>query len=298
MSFVRRKIALKFELGGAAEFANPYGIAPSSSNTITITGSRAVVNITEGGGPGMGQAEVRVFGLTPSEMQRLSSLNQATQYVRNNKITILAGDDVNGMAVIFTGGINLSRMDMQAVPASSLYVMAWAGFLQAVQPASPSSYPATAKVGVIMQNLATAAGLNFENWGVDQTLATPYLPGALWEQIDRCAKACIPPISYTLDRETLAIWPQGGNRGGEIPLISPDTGLVGYPGYATAAGGGGIAVTCVFNPALRFGGQVQVQSELQLANGTWKVFNLSHQLESEVPGGKWFSHFESDFYGY
>jgi len=31
--------------------------------------------------------------------------------------------------------------------------------------------------------------------------------------------------------KTLIIWPKGGSRGGSIPLVSRDTGMIGYPSY-------------------------------------------------------------------
>jgi hypothetical protein len=65
--------------------------------------------------------------------------------------------------------------------------------------------------------------------------------------------------------------------------------MVGDPNYSNSVYG--IEFTTLFNPLLRPGGKVQVESGLEVANGTWQIFNLQHQLDSEDPGGQWFTRF-------
>jgi hypothetical protein len=61
--------------------------------------------------------------------------------------------------------------------------------------------------------------------------------------------------------------------------------MVGYPVFS----GNGIALTTEFNPDLQLGRQVNVTSSLSVANGLWNPFSIVHELESETPGGSWFS---------
>src|SRR5258706_365909 len=96
-------------------------------------------------------------------------------------------------------------------------------------------------------------------------LAYPYLPGTARTQMAQLAKHA--NINWTIDRETLAIWPSDGNRNGASPLISPHTGMVGYPSMSSV----GIKLKTLFNNELRIGGQVQVQSSVTTANGTWTI---------------------------
>jgi hypothetical protein len=49
-----------------------------------------------------------------------------------------------------------------------------------------------------------------------------------------------------------------------------------------------VIVTALYNPAVKHYGAIKVQSELTPANGTWKIINLTLDLESMVPKGKWF----------
>ena len=73
--------------------------------------------------------------------------------------------------------------------------------------------------------------------------------------------------------------------------ISAKTGLVGYPTYSSWAEGGGIALKTIFNPLLIVGSRCKVESGLPVANGNWIVFFVSHDIESLVRGGQWFTMF-------
>lgn len=285
MSFVKRRIDVTFQLGQGGVFGE------SGTNTVTCSGLRVQAAIQEANGPGLGQANVRIYGLTPSLMRQLSSLNQATTSVRRNSIIIEAGDDTNGMATVFQGQMQISQIMLTTSPDTSLAVMASAGGMAPVLRVAPTSYPGAADAAVILQNLAFEAGLDFENNGVSVSLSTPYLPGDSWAKIKRCAAAAKCDFTIDAKKNALVITPRGGARAGEIPVISPDTGMIGYPAYSS--GLGGLHVTTLFNPLLRIMGQVQVKSGLEVANGTWRVFNLQHTLESEVPGGQWQTEFDA-----
>lgn len=52
---------------------------------------------------------------------------------------------------------------------------------------------------------------------------------------------------------------------------------------------GGVNARLLFNPAVQFGGRVKVESDVLRACGEWVVACIDHHLESEKPGGAWFS---------
>lgn len=285
MSFVKRKIDVTFQLGLGGTFGE------SGTNTVTCSGLRVQAAMQELNGPGMGQANVRIHGLTPSLMRQLSSLNQATMAARRNSIVIAAGDDVSGMATVFQGQIQTSQIMLSSAPDSTLTLMATAGGLAPIQRVAPASYPGTADAGIILQNIAFSVGLKYENNSVSVPLSTPYFPGDAWAQIKRCAGAA--NLDYALDAKTntLVVTAKGGARPGQIPIISPETGMLGYPAYSS--GLNGLSVTTLFNPLLRIMGRCEVRSSLSVANGMWRIFNLQHEVESEDPGGQWLTRFDA-----
>lgn len=282
MSFVQRNINLSFQLG-TGDFGD------TGMNTMTVSGLRVHADITEAAGPQLGQAHIDVYGLPLSTMQQLSSVvrvNNGMPLVRFNNILVAAGDAVAGMSQIFQGLISNAVIDMQAEPAAALRITATAGGFEAVEAATPTSYPGGASVAVIMQNLATKMGYAFENNGITTVLSRPYFKGSLLEQMQACAEAAY--IEAKITDGVLAIWPKGGARGGVIPFISPATGMIGYPANYDL----GVAVRAIFTPSLKVGGQVKVQSSLAFANGIYNIFDIAHELESETPGGSWFSSFK------
>lgn len=84
---------------------------------------------------------------------------------------------------------------------------------------------------------------------------------------------------------TLAIWPRNQTRAGTTPLISPATGLVGYPKFRDQ----GMSFRCLFNPALKLGGSIKMQSSIQPASGLWYIVGpLVYNLSAQMPQGPWF----------
>jgi hypothetical protein len=61
--------------------------------------------------------------------------------------------------------------------------------------------------------------------------------------------------------------------------------MVGYPMFSSD----GIIVTCLYNPDIMQGGKVNVTSSLKVACGVWNITRVSHELDSEIPGGQWYT---------
>jgi hypothetical protein len=284
MAFVQRRIDLTFKLG--QDSSGTQYTFDGQYDTVKVSGLRVQATIANAGPPSMGEASVIVHGLTPSLMNQLSTvsrLDNGQVTIKFYQMLIEAGDASAGMSTIFAGQVSLAQVDMNGAPDSALHITAHAGLFEAIKSTAPLSFPGSADVATIMQNLAVQNGYSFENNGVTAKLATPYFHGSPKQQMEACANAA--NINWTLDNSILAIWPKGGSRGGAIPLISPSTGMIGYP---TNAGlGGSIAVKTLFNPQLKIGTTCQMQSSLPFANGKFVMFQISHDLESETPNGQW-----------
>lgn len=277
MALLRRRINLRIQLGEGA-----YG--ESGTDTVDLTGYRVAARIIKAGGPSMGTAQVQVWGMALDLMNKLSTLGMVVTLLRRNTLTISAGDDENGLSVVFVGQITNAWSDFQAAPQVPFIIEAHTGSFDAVKPIPVSTFSGVTDVAVILSGLASTMGKRFENNGVSVKLANPYLSGSARDQALAVVQAA--GIEWNgLDQDVLAIWPAGGKRGGLSPLISPETGMVGYPSYTA----NGIMLKTIFNRDVGFGGGIVVQSDLTPANGTWNVFSIDHDLQSLVPGGNWFS---------
>ncbi|OIQ97222.1 hypothetical protein GALL_207760 [mine drainage metagenome] len=283
MSFSRKIIEVDLLLGSGPD-------GTSGQRRLTLSGLKAQVRIEEVGNEQMGTATVRLAGLSPEHRNALSALNSAALRARDNRIRIKAGD-ASGLALLFQGSLQLGRIDMTAAPEAAVQLVGMAGGWDKMALAKPSAYPGATPVARIMADLAAEMGYLFENNGVNSVLHSPSLAGPAWEKARRVAEAAA--IDWCIGNGVLAIWPQGGYRTTPVvPLLSKETGLVGYPGYLT--GWNGVCLTSLFNPALKLGGLVDVQSAVVgVANGRWVIRTLAHELDSETPGGAWLSHVET-----
>ncbi len=284
--FTHKKIDVTFTKGPKAGT-----FTESGTDTVKLSGLRVSATVIRAGGDYLGALEMRIWGLTLSKMNDLATLGytlNANQELLHNTILVEAGDDETGTAIVFYGTIYAAWSDFMGMPDNPFHVMAQVGMWDKLKPVPPTSYRGLVDVATILSGLASLTGRTFTNNGVTAQVENPYYPGTAVEQINRiCAHA---NIDHSLDHPaplSLVIWPKGGVRDGAIPLISRDTGMVGYPTFT----GDGLMVTCYFNAALAYGQKVKIQSDLAAANKEMVILTLAHTLEAEIPRGHWISRF-------
>ena len=299
-SYTERKITTTITLGTGT-------IGQTGKNTVRLSGLRCAATIAKAGYPSLDRGEIRIYGVEPSVMNAVSTLGAYAYTMARvaNNVLIEAGDAVNGMSVVYFGSIVNAWTNYDAAPDTFLQIEGTTAQLGAMQPAPPTSFAGSADVATIMAGLATRLGYRFENSGVQVKLANPYLAGTALEQAHSVARAA--NIELYIDSgsavPTLAIWPKTGTRGGQVPLISAATGLVGYPQFSST----GMNFRCIFNPNIRIGGTIRMQSTVGAAatkaqatntqpatpepggpNGIWTVNGLSYDLSAQIPGGPFF----------
>lgn len=260
--------------------------ASSGTDTISVAGVRASAKITNAGGASMPGAQVEIYGLGLSLMNDLSTLGLIINQVQRNVVMVKAGDQVNGFATVFAGEIQNGWIDFNAQPQVAFRIIAYTGGSLAVIAAQPNSFQGSVDVATILSGLAVQMGWRFENNGVQARIASQYLYGSARDQAIKVVR--IAGIeSNGGEGQVLSIWPRGGSRKGPAarPLVSPSSGMVGYPTFTQ----NGLDFKTVFNPSIQFGIEVEVQSSLKAASQVVKVIGLDHDLQSQVPGGQWFS---------
>ena len=169
----------------------------------------------------------------------------------------------------------------------------------AVQSITPTSFAGGASVATILKAIAAKGGLQLQNNGVTAVLQNQYVAGSLHDQILQVCQAS--RTVHLIMGDTLSIWPQGQGSTSYIPLISADTGLIGYPAYNAA----GVAFTSIFDGRLSFHQTIQIASKYLPAawtnelgalqpnapsNGQWVIYKVQHELQSQMPDGPWFTH--------
>lgn len=258
--------------------------AAASVGKTSLSGLRISLVVVNAGGDSTGQMEMAIFGLSLSDMNALTILGLNPGTYGSNKVTVTASDG-GAPQIVFTGDIQRAVADARGMPEVVFRISAYSVKLQDFIPVQPTSVQGSADAAQVAQQIVGRMGLPFENNGVSVKLSNPYLPGAALTQIRTLAKHAGIAWTVDVDTTTLAIAPTDRVRSGAAILISPATGMVGYPSFTSS----GVDVETYFNPSIKLLMSVTIQSDFTPACGQWKVTGVEHQLECEVPRGKWFT---------
>jgi hypothetical protein len=275
MSFTEKKITVNFNLANGS-------FGDGKNNTATISGLRTSAIIQATGGASNSNMNLSIWGLPLSMMNQLSTVGTQLNARYDNAVTVEAGDDETGMTLVFGGRIFEAFVDGNSQPNIAFRVQAAPGPFVAVKPVPALSIKGSADAAGMMGNLAKQMGFAFENNGVQVKLSNPYFGGTAWTQAMAIARH--GNFDLIFERNVMVISPRGQPRQGDAILISPETGLVGYPAFSEAK----VIVRCLFNPAVKQLSLVEVKSDLTPANGKWQVLAIVYELEAQMPNGKWF----------
>lgn len=269
--------------------------------TLTLQGLRASAHVQFAGGAIAPNLQAQIYGMTASDMNAATTLNWDPEEgttlpdIGRNTIAVYAIDGTQETQIFF-GNIVQAWGIYAGMPEVYLMVQA-AGFYKVqLTPEPRYTLLANTDIATVMEQIAIKAGMIFENNGVVGTVrAGQTLSGSAIEQAHQMEDAYRNQFRMDLDSTsgnletvgTLAITPPNMPRqqSGTIPLISAQTGLINYPMFYGS--GQGVQFDTLFNPAIKFGGAVQIQSAIPKANGTRYVSSITHDLESQTPGGQW-----------
>jgi len=274
--FVQRAIDVTINLG-IGQFGDQKGA------DVTLSGYRVQAAIQQFVGETQGQLQLRIFGLTLDMINQLTTIGPIMTERRNNSILVTAGDLGGAMSVAYQGQISAAWADFNGMPEVPLNIVALGAAIHAVRPVNALSFRGAVDVAQIMAGLAQTMGISFENHGVQIKLNSPYFPGTAYDQVCACARQA--GINFTIDRGVLAIWPSNGVRGSTPVKLSSATGMVGYPSFS----GDGVLVTHEYLPNVDLGNQIDIDSTLQVASGSWNTMRVVHELHAKTPGGSWFT---------
>ena len=254
------------------------------SNAVMISDHAMACKVEKLGPPDFGKASAEIYGLPIEVMEKLSTLNMRPMYVKRNYLNIYAGDDVEGYSQIFAGTITSAAADFNTAPNLKLKIDARLGFYGSVTAQGQNVVSGTQPVSSFIEKQVKAAGLAFKNEGVSATVRNAVFSGSPIAQA-RQAAAQVGAELVIDDGEAVLI-PSGAARKGNVPVLSAQTGLLGYPVMTS----NGIEIRAVFNPDFRFAGLVELKSAVPRVSGQWRIIKLSHSLSSGMgSSGQWMS---------
>lgn len=275
MTFVTREIELSLRLAKGS-------LDDDGNNVVNLAGHKCDLIIENaGGGLAKSNAQLRVYGMAFSDMNKFATRGMNPMQVRNDELAIKAGDALSGMREVFSGTMNYAIPNLAAAPDVSMEINAVPGLFFQMQPAAANTYPGTADVASIIQGLATQMGFGFENHGVTTKISNHYLHGTLMYQLEDVLDSA--GIICCIERGTIKIWPNSGGQNAPVIGLSAQTGLIGYPTFTRT----GIQVEMEFRNDLALGRQIALTTSVPKASGTWYIQYMRHELSTQTHQGAW-----------
>lgn len=262
----------------------------AGNNQIILQGFRASVDIDKAGGMMMGTLRAKIYGVKQQDMNSATTLQWKPGSLIPNTVEVFAIDGTTE-TLVFVGNIVNAWGDYLNMPDVFLHIQAQSAFFSQLSATAPRSFKGGIDVATVMGQIADEMNLTFENNGVSIQLADLYLANTATEQAKELAR--IAGCDLYIDDRVLAITPRNAPRGSDIPVISPESGLIGYPTFD----GVGVNFQSLFNPAVIFGGRIKLETDIERAAGEWIVTSVAYRLESEKPGGAWFAHIRGNANG-
>ncbi|TCJ96131.1 hypothetical protein EV694_1682 [Volucribacter psittacicida] len=276
-SFNQKKLRLTLLLGATSQ----QGFDDKGNNTVIVEGLRVSAQIRNGGGIIAPTTQIVVYGLSAEIMNQVARIKWNTEETKMNFIRLEALHN-GAYTLVFEGMISFAYPNFGASSESMLTIQAVTAIQHQIQAAPPVSIKGEVDVAKLIEQICQNIGMDFENNGVTTKISNPYLCETGLEQIKKLCQAA--DINLAIEARKVAISNKTKGRNIKIPVISPNTGLIGYPVPNLS----GITFQCLFDPMIRFHGIVQIKDSLiSVANGMWLIYGLTYHLESEVANGKW-----------
>lgn len=256
-----------------------------NTNQLVAEGLRTLCRVQFGGGAIMPHAEIVIYGLRLDVMHKLMRIRWQDINSMLNTIRIEAGE-AGEFSLVYEGNITFAYIDTTNAPDVSLRIRSITAIYEAYKPSPQRAFSGSLPVVGVIERITSDIGYKFVNSGVPESLRmTDVTLGD--SDLNKIRKLCRDyEIDLYIENRSITIAQQGAPREIRIPVVTPQTGMIGYPVPTMQ----GVDFRCLYNPMIRFGGVVRIADSLmQTTNGEWRVFGVTLQLESEMPGGAWFT---------
>ena len=258
------------------------GVFQNGANQITVEGLPTTVDIQKQGGDERPSCTVTIGNLNIDVVKQLTTLSFRPLQRFKNQITVNAGEVGKQLQTIFIGDFENAYGEFQNAPTMNLMVKAIAAQHGALMATPATSVDGTEQVAKLMEQWAVEAGCTLENKGVNASVKNVVYRGSPVDKAKTLARDV--GIDLIIDDGKFIITPNGQAVDGNAVLIDPKHGLLGYPAFSND----GIEFNMIFDPNVKIGGLVKIESVVPRASGIWKVTKITTKLEAYVPnGGSW-----------
>lgn len=277
MAFNRKVLRITLTLSGENQ-----SFSTENKNSLSAIGLRASAEINYGNGSPAPSARVKIYGLPIETADKLLRIKFNSLNGLRDAIAIEAGDQDSELVPVFKGGITFAYPDFGDAPNVALIIESQTAVLESMAPVDAESYKGYQDVVNIMGQICERVGYTLESNDVNAKLNDVYLCDTDMKKIRKLADDA--DLDLYLENNLVAITPKGQPRKIKIPVISPETGLIGYPTPTMI----GVDFKCFFDPLIRFGGIARIKnSTVERCNGDWLIYGSRSILETEQESARW-----------
>ncbi|AOF18158.1 hypothetical protein BED35_06040 [Yersinia enterocolitica] len=224
------------------------------------------------------QAEIMIFGLSIDRLASLSGKGIGVYTpTKDISVNVYSGDNK-----IFSGGIYASYANMNAQPETALVMNTISGLNLKTASSSAFSQPGAVPVESMLSAICNIFGFSLNASRLNGRVAqNPHFSGSPMDQVrDICLAH---GLWYRVFDNIITVWPAGSAVDDIVPLVSPDSGLIGYPVFTQS----GITFQTQFSTYLAQGRVVELVTSLPNASGRYLLTVVEHFLNSWTEGGSW-----------
>lgn len=253
----------------------------TGDNTLVIDQLRMSASVTSNARQAT-QMSLNIWGMLEADMNALTAAWLDPESIRDNLITLEA-DSGDGYRLVFTGTILEAQPDFRRVPDVPFTILAMIGYYQSINITPPLSFQGAVDIDVLGRYFADQLGMSYVNVGAKAVLNDPYFPSTVFDQLrSACAAA---KVDFYFQGRTLVFAPLlQAQTDQPAVVLTPQTGLVGYPMYTRQ----GLVVTAIYDAAFQCASMIEIQdSQVKGANGRWFPFSMELSLNAYVPNGVW-----------
>ena len=282
----RKVIRITIRLNGTDKNGKPEVFSSEGNyNQLQSTGLRVLCNIINGNGAVSPTANIKVYGLAMDKMLKLMRIQWNTLSAVLNTILVEAGEEGKTLQKVYEGNITFAKVNMSNAPNPFLEIDSQSAIVEGLRPAESKVFKANMDAADMIAEICKDMSYSFENNGASKIIADGgTYNGTRLNMIKRIAE--IADFDLYIEQNNIAICPKGAPRTIPVPIISPKSGLIGYPVPDVR----GVSFKAFYDPLIRFGGLVEIKDSVMGAtvNGQWRIFGATVTLESNLEGGAWF----------
>ena len=248
------------------------------NNTVVYEGLPTEVSISKSGGKDGCKATITLYGMKLDTARKMTMLSFRKLQTYNNIVKIEAGTKDQKLDTIFQGEI------VTAVPSIDQENLVFTmecrcGYYPNLLPTPPVSVQGETTVDKLMQQFAKEAGYDYENRGITDSVKNSVFYGSPVQKAQQLATQMGFDL-LIIDRKFI-IQPYETQPKGTIPLVSKESGLIGYPSFTND----GVECDALFNPDFELGSYFELKTILPHASGIWKISKLETRLSAYMPSG-------------